>query len=898
MSVSDDDFGPATPREDTAATPVQREVDVLPIPGLDVADSDGDSSSCDRTPRNVRLPVPAAGASTPGDCRLATRPGSTLVSPSAAAGSPTGRLAAASSYFFSPTSAGRDETVNFFVPEGENFCPPELIGSAAPSAAAAPLGHIVDMPAVFQQHPVDGDVSTMHHDDGTIGGVSTTLMHEHVIPPLAAMALNDTSMQDHHPGLVSPHAANSFMDNDGHQPVHPPNMVLSTSHPPHMTPGMATPLDHHHLAHLAHVGAGQLIGPPQLPPLFNADGGVPPSARDAGRELNSGRRNTAREARYSARDRHSNDSYRDTDSRGSGSIQQLSTGRRLPQSVRGCQTSKELTAMRTHELLDVPIDLLRWTLLAYLPPTTMLHVRGVCKVFNHIITASCVAWYRRVPNAVFLSHFMRKLDAENNTTIGPFAAPSDRLAVAPPQEERFAGMGDMRLPNHTVNLGGDSTPVVPQLDVAMNRDEHPAYNDDLSVCHTFDGLLQQQMAYFNASHMANGVCVREKEYWIATTCTRGCCYKQWVCHGAMQQRESLYDAKIREHLHLAGGICRALAFPVSEYPMLVVLLIMIITVLLLLFAVFAYVGGLSPPLVFVPLWCFFTLFYMLLYVFFSASSIEPMVLSTLSCVGATLSAVLVYFYRVVSPATAMSWISSSTPLLLCLSCSATYAALVYHRFARNLHLVRTVRVLSLLIVALPVLLLIAVVLTALEQDGMAVYAFHRTPAAAPVTTSGSRARAAPANHFTDTYCDGMIHLSGVPFLLGCGILVVNIAFAVRTLGLSNIWRRFPHAAVALGGYVFTFGLGIVTAALAVIFQAACIHPAVVMSFAAVTLVSLAISGVVSLIGAVKGHDTVMLPFRDFPDAFVVWDCAEIRLDTTTFYGLLFPVPDVTAQPEA
>jgi len=460
----------------------------------------------------------------------------------------------------------------------------------------------------------------------------------------------------------------------------------------------------------------------------------------------------------------------------------------------------------------------------------------------------------------------------------------------------------------------------------------PGSSIELIRCHTFTLLLANQLRHYRSG--IPDVSTETRDRWITQSCVGGCCHRQWAQHHEQLHREQHFEQQLTERLVLAGAISRALVFPATDHPAVVAGLLVVTFAALCVFATLAWIGpsvGIAASVQFAPLWAFFVLLYPVLYVFFGQSTIEPMVLCVLGFVGVTFSAVLVYFYRVVSPFKAMSWISCSTPMLLCTSCCATYSFLVMHRFSTEVTSWR-LRLVAVAGCSLPALLLLFACTLALELDDTFVVrvgavagggrgsaddspatppaatppppthalapswtlatttaAATTTPAPPPVVTTAPNGASDAENDDDRGDCDGLLRFSALVAAVACAALLWITHASLRIFKLGEIWTRFPGMAVVLATFAVAFGIGALTGVVAFVQGPLCIPTGVTFALAGVAVVALAAAFVGSAIATTQARELATgPPHRMPPDLVVPMDCASAILDAQSLYLRLCP----------
>jgi hypothetical protein len=429
--------------------------------------------------------------------------------------------------------------------------------------------------------------------------------------------------------------------------------------------------------------------------------------------------------------------------------------------------------------------------------------------------------------------------------------------------------------------------------VELVRDAEDA-DYTLTECHTFESFL--------GTHM-HGVLIN-RHAWMMKSCHGGCCHRVWrrACERAHRQRRA--EKWLLERVMFASHVARALLFPQLSCPTAAAFLVAAAFALLAAFAILAAQNSATSVVAFAPLWGFFALLYPVLYIFFSVSSIEPLVLSVLSCVGATLSAVLIFFYRVNTSLTAMSWLSSTTPLLLCLSCCATYAFLVCHRFVQHIQRSRAVKVLSVLTCLLPCLLLVFVALlaTELDGDGLAVMPPRHHD-------RGARSVAGSDEHvpLDAAHCGSRLRLSSAVVFAVMGILAADVGFLIHVFTARLLARRLPQVLGVLVGYLVFFALASVAALLSLCSEVLCLRPAHVFAWGFLAAAALCATAAASIVTAARvyaryDHDMGQLHADvhgwNVRDARL-WDMtlrcpdAEMALERGQMLSVIFPSVDAS-----
>lgn len=287
-----------------------------------------------------------------------------------------------------------------------------------------------------------------------------------------------------------------------------------------------------------------------------------------------------------------------------------------------------------------------------------------------------------------------------------------------------------------------------------------------------------------------------------TFCFQGCCYRAWR-ENKLQYHENVRAERCTtEELAYVSAVTQAMFFPVSAFgarPSRVVQVALVVCPVA--FATYFLVDArvsVAATYTYVPLWIAFVALYPVMYHFFSVSKVEPLVLAVIVCMGANLSTILIYFYRVSPKAPPLTWLSCLTPTLLCMSCAATYGFVLWRRWETNTQFAFRVRVLGAFTAMVPLLMLLFVVMFGLELDGTVRIGGDAT--STPLLTEAQKGPSLSLDR------PGVVRLSGLALLVGMGIICMNILFVVLRLGGREMLRTVPVPLVVCCAYLLSAAL--------------------------------------------------------------------------------------------
>ena len=311
-------------------------------------------------------------------------------------------------------------------------------------------------------------------------------------------------------------------------------------------------------------------------------------------------------------------------------------------------------------------------------------------------------------------------------------------------------------------------------------------------------------------------------------CYGGCCFRAWRDYRHRAVRENDDALRIQDEAQHCYTVSHAICFPPFRPHWIVVLLLLLMFGALSFFLVMSLTPVTnSKEIAFSPFWSFVALAYPTLYVFFSSSSIEPLVLTIILIIGVNLTAVLSYFYRVsLTGSGHLPWIVCVAPLMLALACTAVHAVVVIGRRlwtsteGGSVHvspslsgydsLSPRVRRHLVAIAACPVMLLSSLVVFACELDGFlivipSVKSSHFKPipsASQPLSSSQlGTAKAVPdAGGLDAVVCTGQLRISGFIFALAASTFLMQLHFLISTIGPWQLWRASPGLVAVIALY--------------------------------------------------------------------------------------------------